>query len=167
MKKQVVLVPLVLVALTLGWALAPGSAKAGSDHNSGGIVGAWEVDAVGAPYVPHLATFHSDGTMSITNPARVQEDPSDPHGGTNDSIGMGTWKLVNDHGKKYVVGTFEELNAFTDNHEPTDTLSVSFKLTVHDDSFTGPAVAHLGPFSAPATLTGSRIVVDQDAVDTL
>lgn len=122
------------------------------------------MDAIGAPYVPHLFTFHADGTMSTTNPTNVQEDPEAEHGGTNDSLGMGVWELVDENGTKYVVGTFEQLNAFADNHEPADKLSVTFKLTVDDDTFEGPAIAELGPFTAPATLEGSRILVDEDAL---
>lgn len=102
--------------------------------------------------------------MSTTNPTNVQEDPEAEHGGTNDSLGMGVWELVDENGTKYVVGTFEQLNAFADNHEPADKLSVTFKLTVDDDTFEGPAIAELGPFTAPATLEGSRILVDEDAL---
>lgn len=163
--KKLLLIPLVLVALTLGWALGP--SRAGASNDGKEIVGAWEVDAIGAPYVPHLFTFHADGTMLTTNPTNVQEDPEADHGGTNDSVGMGTWELRNEGGTKYIVGTFEQLNAFADNHEPADKLSVTFKLTVDDDAFEGPAIAELGPFTAPATLEGTRILIDEDALSGL
>src|SRR5678815_915298 len=56
-----------------------------SDQGSArSIVGAWEVDAIGAPFVPHVMSFHSDGTMLIDNP-----EAGDPH--TSDSLGLGPW----------------------------------------------------------------------------
>jgi hypothetical protein len=165
--KKLLLIPLLLATLTVGWAMGPSRAAADPDHNGTGIVGAWEVDAIGAPYEPHLFTFHADGTVLTTNPTNVQEDPSAPHGGTNDSVGMGNYKIVNENGTKYVVGTFEQLNAFADDHTPADKLSVTFKLTVEGDTFEGPAIAELGPFTAPATLEGTRIMIDEEALDTL
>src|SRR6185369_17614378 len=82
-----------ILTLGVGAAALTRSAAAGGDHDSSSIVGVWEVTAV-APYAPHLFTFHSDGTMTSTNPANVQENPAKPHGGTNDSLGMGEWKEV-------------------------------------------------------------------------
>lgn len=165
--KKLLLIPLLLLTLTLGWTVSDNRAGAHSEHSTKSIVGAWRVDAIGAPYVPHLFTFHADGTMLTTNPTNVQEDPGDPHGGTNDSVGMGTWKIIKDNDKRYVVGTFEQLNAYADDHTPADMLSVTFKLAVDHDEFDGPAMAKLGPFTAPATLEGTRILVDQDAADDL
>ena len=50
--------------------------------NPNSPVGVWFVNAVGAPFQPHMVTFHSDGTMEIDNP-----EAGDPH--TSDSVGMG------------------------------------------------------------------------------
>lgn len=132
------------------------------------IVGVWEVDAV-APYRPHLFTFHSDGTMTTTNPTNVQENPAAPHGGTNDSLGMGVWRAEKKGNGRYVVGTFEQLNAFADNHQPTDKLSVSFKvkLTSGGNGFDGPASATVGADTLPSHLTGVRVKVNEAAVNSL
>lgn len=165
--KKLLLIPVLLLTLTLGWSLGPNRAEAHSDHRRDSIVGAWYVDAVGAPYVPHQFTFHSDGIVLTTNPTNVQEDPNAPHGGANDSVGMGTWRLAKEHGKRYVVGTFEQLNANADDHMPADKLSVTFKVSVDDGGFEGPAIAKLGGLTAPATLEGTRILIDQDALDDL
>src|ERR1044072_174544 len=111
MKKSIVTAVLVVTVLALG-AVFVGTNRtyAGNDHPSD-IVGVWEVDA-DAPYRPHLFTFHEDGTMTTTNPTNVQENPASPHGGTNDSLGMGAWKVQKEQNVSYVVGTFEQLNAF-------------------------------------------------------
>lgn len=168
LSKKLLLVPVVIAALTVGFALSENSGRAAADGDatSRAIVGAWEVTA-DAPYPPHLFTFHADGTMSTTNPTNVQENASDPRGGTNDSLGMGTWKAVNENGTKYVVGTFEQLNAYADNHQPTDKLSVSFKIKVKGNELDGPAQAKLGAFTVPSHLHGTKIAVDQAAVDNL
>jgi len=161
--KKLWLIPVALGLIAGSLAVMPRSTTAfASNDSQSQIVGAWEVDA-DAPYRPHLATFHADGTMTITNPTDVQVVSSN----TNDSVGMGVWQLENNNGQKYIVGTFEELNATADTHHPTDTLYVSFKLTVNGDTFDGPAVAKLSTFTVPSHLSGSRIVVDQDAVDSL
>ena len=168
MKKLAVLAVAVVttVAAGVGGIVFRGD-MASADHPAD-IVGAWEVNAV-APYAPHLFTFNSDGTMLSTNPTNVQESAARPHGGTNDSVGMGTWKVVRDHDDRYIEGTFVELNALADNHQPTDKLSVSFKVQVQDDSngFDGPASATVGSETNPSHLTGTRIQVDQAAVDAL
>jgi len=132
------------------------------------IVGVWNVNAV-APYAAHLFTFNADGTMLSTNPTDVQESPSKPDGGTNDSVGMGEWQIERDHGENYIVGTFQELNALADTHQPTDTLSVSFKVHVSDDgtTFDGPASATVGSEIDPSHLTGTRLTIDQNAIDHL
>lgn len=166
--KKLFVVPLLIAVLTFGLAFS-GMAVANTNHSNDArraIVGAWEVTAV-APYAPHLFTFHADGTMSTTNPTNVQEDVNAPHGGTNDSLGMGAWGVQRDNGHTYIIGTFEQLNAYADNHEPTDKLSVSFKISVDGDSFDGPAVAELGSDTVPSHVTGTRITVDQTAVDSL
>ncbi|HSX33404.1 MAG TPA: hypothetical protein VLF91_03650 [Candidatus Saccharimonadales bacterium] len=157
----------VVAGLVLG--VSGGLVTADNGNGNGGnIVGVWEVDAA-APYRPHLFTFNADGTMISANPTNVQESPNAPHGGTNDSLGQGVWTTVNVAGTKYVEGTFEELNAFADNHQPTDTLSVSFKLqmTNNDQGFDGPASATLAGQTFPSHLTGVRVNIDQAAVDAL
>jgi hypothetical protein len=168
--KKLLLIPVLLLTLTVGWVLAGNqSATAWNEHDNGSIVGVWEVDA-DAPFRPHLFTFHSDGTMTTTNPTNVQENPTSPHGGTNDSLGMGSWKVQIKHGDKYIVGTFEQLNAFADNHQVADTLEVSFKVRLTNDGagFDGPAVVHLGSDVIPSHITGTqRVLVDQDAIDSL
>lgn len=169
--QKLVVLP-VVAALTLGavaWTVGP-RVSAATDNNGGrgnnSVVGAWEITAV-APYAPHLFTFNSDGTMSTTNPTNVQENPAASHGGTNDSLGMGVWRTKTEHGKTYVVGTFEQLNAFADNHQPTDTLSVSFKVNVTGNTLDGPAQAKLGSDTVSSHLHGTRIQMDDDAVNSL
>src|SRR5438270_3204726 len=132
------------------------SANAGSG-NPNSVVGVWFVNAIGAPFQPQLATFHSDGTMLIDNP-----EAGDPH--TSDSAGMGPWQK-DQHGKGNVIdGKFEEINADRKTHAFVSTLIVTFTITVNGDTFTGPAQAiyynpdgtiQAGPF--PATLNGRRI----------
>jgi len=167
MKKLLVTAVAGVAVVTAGFGLVSvrGTANA---NNAAGITGVWEVTAV-APYAPHLFTFNRDGTMLSTNPTNVQENPAKPNGGTNDSVGMGVWRVVNQDGHKYVVGTFEELNALADNHLPTDKLSVSFKVQVGSDgnSFDGPASATVGSETNPSHLTGARVTVDEDAVNAL
>lgn len=165
--KKLLLIPAFIATLIVGLAAGQVGVNADNNDHPQDVVGAWFVDAVGAPYVPHLFTFNSDGTMLTTNPTNVQENPAQPHGGSNDSVGMGTWKVESSNGQKYVVGTFKQLNANAGDHQPADTLSVTFKLTMNGDQFDGPAQAKLGPFTAPATLSGSRIQVDQAAADDL
>ena len=134
------------------------SANAGT-RKPNSVVGVWFVNAVGAPFQPHLATFHSDGTMLIDNP-----EAGDPH--TSDSAGMGPWQ-IDHHGNGNVIhGKFEEINADRTTHKFVSTLIVTFTITVHGDTFTGPAKAtyfnpdgtiQAGPF--PATLNGTRITL--------
>jgi len=136
----------------------PGKARAqAKDRNS--PVGVWFVDAVGATFQPHIATFHSDGTMLIDNP-----ESGDSH--TSDSAGMGPWKIQEEQGNNgdTVVGKFEEINADRTTNQFVSTLIVTFTITVTGDTFTGPAQAtyynpdgttQAGPF--PATLNGTRI----------
>lgn len=149
MKNRNLYVGLLLVALA-GWGLyiVNDSAQASSQND---IVGSWEVQAIGAPYQPHLFTFSADGNMFTTNPTNVQENPVAPHGGTNDSVGMGTWHKDG----KYVFGTFYQLNAFADNHQPTDTLEVRFRVQVDGDTFTGDWV--IVAFDARGTFTAERL----------
>lgn len=154
----------LLLILTIGFVTLlnnhPGEvrAQAGSNTDSSSPVGVWFVNAVGAPFQPHLLTFHSDGTMLIDNP-----EAGDPH--TSDSAGMGPWRVKQDGNKGVtVVGKFEEINADRTTHAFVSTLVVTFQVTVKGDTFTGPAEAtyynpdgtvQAGPF--PATLNGQRI----------
>jgi hypothetical protein len=82
---------------------------------------------------------------------------------------MGVWKVQKVGNQSYIVGTFEQLNAFVTTHLPADKLSVSFKvqLTNGDNGFDGPASATVGPDTFPSHLTGVRVVVNQAAVDAL
>ena len=132
------------------------SGKARADDTNS-VVGVWFVNAVGAPFQPHMVTFHSDGTMEIDNP-----EAGDPH--TSDSVGMGPWQL--NHSDGTVVGKFEEVNADRDTHQFVSTLIVTFTITVSGNTFTGPAEAtyynpdgtlQAGPF--PATLNGTLLTL--------
>lgn len=157
-----------MLAFAASAAFFANQAVSAHDDHPSDIVGVWEVDAV-APYAPHLFTFHEDGTMTTTNPTNVQEKPSQPHGGTNDSLGMGVWKVQKEGNKRVIVGTFEQLNAFADNHKPTDKLSVSFKVQLLNNSseFDGPAKAKVGNQAQDSGLHGYRVTIDQATVNGL
>lgn len=134
--------------------------SAGASANTrGDIVGAWYVDAVGAPFAPHAMLFHDDGTVEITNPDAAEATNSS-------SDGMGAW--IERHHQ--IVGQFLEVNADKATNKFTTNLIVTFTLTVDGDSFSGPANATYydgngqavaGPF--PATLKGQRITSDSPA----
>jgi hypothetical protein len=161
--KKLFILPLILATLTVGWVVsttprATADGAANIPNKSDDIVGAWEVQAIGAPYQPHLFTFTSDGTMNTTNPTNVQENPASPHGGTNDSLGMGPWEPVKGKPGTF-IGTFYELNANADDHTPADRLQVTYKVTVHGDTFSGKALARQGSFTAPAQLEGVRLKI--------
>ncbi len=122
----------------------PNSAGADESGPDPDVVRVWFVDAVGAPFQPHLFTYHADQTMISANP-----DAGDSH--TSDSDGMGPWAM---EGKNRVIGAFEYVSR----------LRVEYTITLHGDTFTGPAVANYynpdgtlqqGPF--PATLNGRRV----------
>jgi len=123
-------------------------------------VGVWTVSAVGAPFQPHVATFHPDGTMEIDNP-----EAGDTH--TSDSMGMGPWseRMKGDA----VTGKFVEINADRTTAQYVSKLVVTYSLTIKGNSFTGPAEAvyynpdgtvQAGPY--PATLNGTRVTLPQD-----
>jgi hypothetical protein len=148
------LVLIVSVGLVALLSNHSGKARA-EDANS--VVGVWFVNAVGAPFQPHLATFHADGTMLIDNP-----EAGDPH--TSDSVGMGPWQVDPNGDGNTIEGKFEEINADRTTHAFVSTLIVTYTITVRGDTFTGPAQAtyynpdgtlQAGPF--PATLNGTRI----------
>jgi hypothetical protein len=133
-----------------------GKARADS-QNPNTITGAWVVDAIGAPFQPHVATFHADNTMEIDNP-----EAGDPH--TSDSVGMGPWTVQHTASGDLVKGEFVEINADRATNQFVSKLVVTFSLRVTGNTFTGPAQAtyynpdgtlQQGPF--PATLKGSRI----------
>lgn len=129
-----------------GWAKSP-------------MVGAWQVEVQGAPYVPHLFLFHADGTMLSTNPGNVQLNPAAPHGGANDSLGMGVWQKLS-HSSDTYIGTFYELNAYADNHKPADTLYVNLKIKVQNDTFVGNATGQHGNIIDKVKLVGHRIKIN-------
>ena len=144
----------------LGHKSAPARASgATADPNS--PVGVWFVNAVGAPFQPHLLTFHPDGTMIMDNP-----EAGDPH--TSDSVGMGPWQIQQDQtgNTNIVIGKFEEINADRTTNAFVSTLIVTYTITVNGDTFTGPAQAtYLNPDGTlqggpyPATLNGTRITL--------
>jgi hypothetical protein len=145
---------IVAVGFVTFWGNHSGKARA-QDSNS--VIGVWFVNAVGAPFQPHLATFHSDGTMMIDNP-----EAGDPH--TSDSVGMGPWQIVQNGDGNTIHGKFEEINANRTTNAFVSTLIVTYTITVNGNTFTGPAQAtyynpdgtlQAGPF--PATLNGTRI----------
>lgn len=127
------------------------------------ISGAWYVDTVGAPFVPHGMTFHDDGTLDLTNPDAAEATNSS-------SAGMGSWTwipLING-----ARGRFFEVNADKVTNQFTSILIVTFEFRVSGDVFTGPATARYydgnknlidGPF--PATLRGQRFPVDGPVPD--
>jgi len=79
---------------------------------------------------------------------------------------VGVWRVENEAGKRYVVGTFEQLNTFADSHQPTDTLSVSLKVQVSDENrgFAGLASARVGTQTVPSYLSGVRAPACQKSV---
>lgn len=118
------------------------------------IEGVWSVTASGAPFAPHLFTFAVGNTMLATNPTNVQQSSTAPHGGTNDSVGMGTWQYL---GQNHYRGTFHELNAWADNHHPAATLTVTFTVSINGDQLSGLAEATQDGQTHPTTLTGTRL----------
>src|SRR5438270_6525300 len=156
----------VVCALALALIVAVGFMALSSNHpmkarasNPNSVVGVWYVNAVGAPFQPHLATFHSDGTMLIDNP-----EAGDTH--TSDSAGMGPWQIDQNSTGNVIDGKFEEINADRTSGAFVSTLIVTYTITVNGNTFTGPAQAtyynpdgtfQQGPY--PATLNGTRITL--------
>jgi hypothetical protein len=120
------------------------------------VVGVWEVNVGGAPFGPHLFTFHSDHTFLSSNP-----DAGDPS--TSDSDGEGIWQ---DLGRNKVKGKFKEYDADRTSHQFVGILTVTYTITVIGDTFTGNATATetapdgtvLG--SGPATFTATRMKLE-------
>jgi hypothetical protein len=130
-----------------------------NESSTDAIVGAWLLDAHGAPFVPHVAIFHADGTFLIDNP-----EAGDPH--TSDSLGAGAWKRDPQHANT-VIGQFQEINADRASAHYASRLVVTFTLTMTGaDTFSGPAEAiYYTPDGVkqndqpyPAMLTGQRIL---------
>jgi len=130
-----------------------------------------------APYVPHLMTFHDDGTMTSTNPTNVQDGPNAGVKVT-DSLGMGTWRWMRLQDGWRVLITMVQENALQPARARGPRLHVTALVDVlaQGDEFDGPAVAELlemqeqGPrvvsvIEAPHShLTGWRL---QERVDQL
>jgi hypothetical protein len=133
--------------------------QASESTSTDAIVGAWLLDAHGAPFVPHVAIFHADGTFLIDNP-----EAGDPH--TSDSLGAGAWKRDPQHANT-IIGQFQEINADRASAHYASRLVVTFTLTMtRADTFSGPAEAtYYAPDGVkqnaqpyPAMLTGQRIL---------
>lgn len=140
-------------ALILALTVQP-IAQAGANPSKE-IVGAWYVDTVGAPFLPHGMIFHADGTVILTNPDAAEAQNSS-------SAGYGQWEV---RGKK-IHGRFFEVNADKTTNQFTTLLVVTFTLRVDGKKFSGPATAEYfdgernlvqGPF--PADLLGQRFGV--------
>lgn len=146
----ILLVPLGLIATEQA------EAKTGR-----GVVGAWYVDTIGAPFAPHGISFHADGIIDLTNPDAAEASNSS-------SAGMGEWVAT----KTGIRGAFFEVNADKGTNQFTTLLIVRFEVKVSGDSFRGPATAEYydgnrnlvnGPF--PAMLVGQRFTVNGPVPD--
>jgi hypothetical protein len=133
-------------------------AQAATTQAPSPIIGAWLVNANGAPFVQHVMIFNADGTFLIDNP-----EAGDTH--TSDSLGAGAWKLDPQHPDK-IISAFEEINAERSTGHYASRLTVTFTLTMQGtNAFSGPAQAtYYSPDGTkqnnqpyPATLTGTRI----------
>jgi len=140
----------ILAAVVIWTTASVATAEAHPGHN---LVGAWYFQAP-APFAPHLATFHSDGTMEVMFPDAAEADRSA-------SMGAGAWKRVSGNTFR---GTFYEINATRATNQFESNLVVTFTVQVTGDTFTGTASARYldadgnlleGPFDGP--LTGTRI----------
>jgi hypothetical protein len=157
---RVVCVLALVIMVTVGFiALLNNHPTKASAANSNSVVGVWFVNALGAPFQPHLITFHSDGTMLIDNP-----EAGDPN--TSDSAGMGPWQIDQNGDGNVINGKFEEINADRTTNALVSTMIVTFTITVTGNTFTGPAQATYynpdgtvqgGPY--PATLNGTRLTL--------
>jgi hypothetical protein len=148
----------LLLSLTLAAVLAfqfsPSQATADESKQ---IVGSWYVDAIGAPFVPHVMQFYTENSFIIHNP-----DAGNPS--TSDSLGVGPWEKVD---SDTIRGKFVEPTADRETNDFVNNLVVTFEVTINGDTFTGPAEARYydadwnlleGPY--PATLEGTRIKFD-------
>jgi hypothetical protein len=130
-------------------------ANAESSHDGDyPAVGVWEVRVGGAPFSPHLFTFHADHTFLSANP-----DAGDPN--TSDSDGEGVWE-----GQDHVKGIFKEYNADRSTHKFVSILTVTYTITITGDTFSGDATATVTDpdgevqFTGPATFTATRLTLD-------
>lgn len=122
------------------------------------IVGAWLIDIFGAPFVPHVAIFHADGTFLIHNPEAGDR-------GSSDSLGVGAWELDQEY-PTVIVGQFQEINADRFHGQYVSRLVVDLTLTMQGtDVVCGEATAaYFTPEGTPqsgaplaVTLKGTRI----------
>ena len=130
-------------------------------HQEGAsIVGAWRLDIEGAPFVPHVALFHADGTLLIHNPDAGNHR-------TSDSLGVGVWKVEKEHSLT-IRGVFEEIAADRTTHQCVNWLRVTFTLRMEGANiFTGLAEAsyfasdgtRLPDQAHQATLKGTRMLL--------
>jgi hypothetical protein len=141
----------LMLAAVLSMQFSPSKATADESKR---IVGSWYVDAIGAPFVPHVMQFYTENSFIIHNP-----DAGNPS--TSDSLGVGPWKKVDND---TIKGKFIEPTADRTTHQFVNNLVVTFEVTVDGDTFSGPAEARYydanwnlleGPY--PATLNGKRI----------
>jgi hypothetical protein len=155
----------LLAAILMASATVTGVAcanKPAPEHQKSSIVGSWVVDVQGAAFAPHLFVFTDDGVVLTTNPSRVQEKADGS--GVNDSLGMGTWRLMRRSHDVY-EGTFLQLNATQGTPVPAATLIVTFRIEVSGDHFVGRAQAALSSNPDelfPATFAATRIQVNED-----
>jgi hypothetical protein len=143
-----------LVGLANLWSSHQVANAQNQDNNS--VVGVWEVNVGGAPFGPHLFTFHSDGTFLSSNP-----DAGDPK--TSDSDGEGTWQASQQGNGTTVTGIFKEYDADRSTNAFVGVLTVTYAIKVTGNTFKGPASATFtdtngnvsGPF--PAEFTAYRL----------
>ncbi len=94
------------------------------------IVGAWHLEAVGAPILHHCLVFHADGIV-----CSFQADGGFPT--DSESDGAGSWQMVGNQAK----GVFLEFRYDRASHAYLGSVRVAFTLTVHGDRFSGEAQA--------------------------
>src|SRR5687768_7382454 len=152
MKKPIFAFAATAVAVSLLASLACDQVSTRSDV-SNDIVGAWFVEAPGAPFQYHMFLFSADGTMQ-------QANPDAGNANTSDSDGMGVWVEDGDR----IKGKFVEVTADRATHSFVSRGEISFDIEVDGDVFRGTATARFydgngtlvrGPL--PASLEGQRV----------
>jgi hypothetical protein len=140
------------------------SAFAGQDADvsraNAELVGVWLGDTADtAPYRDHLVTFHSDGTLDITNPTNVQQEAPGYGAGTTDSKGSGQWRW--DAKRHAVVWWFLELNSDAISHQPAESTKIVFVTPFVGDRLVGnwAGGGHTG------TITLNRLGVTEQEID--
>jgi hypothetical protein len=145
----------------IGGALSTVGIKTGSKapelfprrHN---IVGAWHLQAVGAPILHHGLTLHTDGIVGC-----FQADGGYPQ--DSESDGAGEWQMVSGD---QVKGAFLEFRHSRQTHEYLGSVRVEFEVRVQGDTFRGLGHSHVydaqGNLLAEvqATLSATRITVN-------